>query len=95
MHLHGRGAEIAGGWSARRAVIAPWLSGPCQRILFALPDSLTLVAGQSSLRLESYLFTVQAVQAARAHLKPGDGLFAMYNGRRRPPLPVKGLPPPG
>jgi hypothetical protein len=48
-------------------------------ILFALPDSLTLVAGQSSLRLESYLFTLQAVQAAKAHLNPGDGLFAMYN----------------
>jgi len=48
-------------------------------ILFALPDSLTLVAGQSSLRLESYLFTVEAVEAAKAHLKPGDGLFAMYN----------------
>ena len=53
-------------------------------ILFALPDSLTLVAGQSSLRLESYLFTVQAVQAAKAHLKPGDGLFAMYNYYRSP-----------
>src|SRR5438128_1031040 len=53
-------------------------------ILFALPDSLTLVAGQSSLRLESYLFTVQAAQAARAHLNPGDGLFAMYNYYRTP-----------
>src|SRR6266702_2072956 len=53
-------------------------------ILFALPDSLTLVAGQSSLRLESYLFTVQAVQAAKAHLDPGDGLFAMYNYYRTP-----------
>jgi Spermine/spermidine synthase domain len=53
-------------------------------ILFALPDSLTLVAGQSSLRLESYLFTLQAVQAARAHLNPGDGLFAMYNYYRTP-----------
>jgi hypothetical protein len=53
-------------------------------ILFALPDSLTLVAGQSSLRLESYLFTVEAVQAAKAHLKPGDGLFAMYNYYRTP-----------
>jgi Spermine/spermidine synthase domain len=48
-------------------------------ILFALPDSLTLVAGQSSLRLESYLFTLQAVQAAKAHLNPADGEFAMYN----------------
>jgi SAM-dependent methyltransferase len=52
-------------------------------ILFALPDSLTLVAGQSSLRLESYLFTVEAVQAAKDHLKP-DGLFAMYNYYRTP-----------
>ncbi len=48
------------------------------RILLALPDSLTLVAGQSSLRLESYLFTKQAIEAARDHLSP-DGVFAMYN----------------
>jgi hypothetical protein len=48
-------------------------------ILFALPDSLTLVSGQSSLRLESYLFTLQAIKAARAHLVPGGGVFAMYN----------------
>jgi hypothetical protein len=47
-------------------------------ILFALPDSLTLVAGQSSLRLESYLFTVEAMRQARAHLKPG-GVFGEYN----------------
>ena len=47
-------------------------------ILFALPDSLTLVSGQSSLRLESYLFTLQAMQTAKAHLKP-TGAFAMYN----------------
>ena len=47
-------------------------------ILFALPDSLTLVSGASSLRLESYLFTEQAMTAARDHLKPG-GAFAMYN----------------
>lgn len=47
-------------------------------ILFALPDSLTLVAGQSSLRLESYLFTREAMVAARAHLAPG-GTFAEYN----------------
>jgi SAM-dependent methyltransferase len=48
------------------------------RILFALPDSLTLVPGQSSVRLESYLFTEEAVQAARERLNPG-GVFAMYN----------------
>jgi hypothetical protein len=52
--------------------------GSYDLILFALPDSLTLVSGQSSLRLESYLFTVQAMQAAREHLAP-DGAFAMYN----------------
>ncbi|MEV5891439.1 spermidine synthase [Nonomuraea fuscirosea] len=47
-------------------------------ILFALPDSLTLVSGASSLRLESYLFTEEAMRAARAHLRPG-GTFSMYN----------------
>ena len=48
-------------------------------ILFALPDSLTLVAGQSSLRLESYLFTDAKRWTTRAeHLQP-DGVFAMYN----------------
>jgi hypothetical protein len=52
-------------------------------ILFALPDSLTLVQGQSSLRLESYLFTQEAMTSAREHLKP-DGVFAMYNYYREP-----------
>lgn len=47
-------------------------------ILFALPDSLTLVQGASSLRLESYLFTKEAFSSAREHLKPG-GAFSMYN----------------
>ena len=47
-------------------------------ILFALPDSLTAVNGQSNLRLESYLLTLQSVQAARKHLAPG-GTMAMYN----------------
>jgi SAM-dependent methyltransferase len=47
-------------------------------IIFALPDSLTLVAGASSLRLESYLFTVEAMKSVRKHLAPG-GAFAMYN----------------
>ena len=52
-------------------------------ILFALPDSLTLVSGQSSLRLESYLFTREAMAEAREHLAPG-GAFAMYNYYREP-----------
>jgi hypothetical protein len=47
-------------------------------ILFALPDSLTLVQGASSLRLESYLFTEEAFGSAREHLADG-GAFAMYN----------------
>jgi hypothetical protein len=52
-------------------------------ILLALPDSLTLLQGQSSVRLESYLFTKQAVEAYRDHLTEG-GVFAMYNFYREP-----------
>jgi len=52
-------------------------------ILLALPDSLTLLQGQSSVRLESYLFTSDAVEAYRDHLK-SDGVFAMYNYYREP-----------
>jgi spermidine synthase len=52
-------------------------------ILFALPDSLTLVSGQSSLRLESYLFTIEAFRQARNHLRP-TGAFTMYNYYREP-----------
>ncbi len=47
-------------------------------ILFALPDSLTLVSGASQLRLESYLFTEESIQEAYDHLSE-DGVFAMYN----------------
>jgi spermidine synthase len=47
-------------------------------IMLALPDSLTLVSGASSLRLESYLFTLQAMKTVRSHLADG-GAFAMYN----------------
>jgi hypothetical protein len=52
-------------------------------ILFALPDSLTLVSGQSSVRLESYLFTIEAMEAARDRLVEG-GVFSMYNYYREP-----------
>ena len=52
-------------------------------IIFALPDSLSLVSGQSSLRLESYLFTSEAMATARAHLTPA-GAFVMYNYYRQP-----------
>lgn len=47
-------------------------------ILFALPDSHTLIAGQASLRLESYLFTEEAMREVRDHLEPG-GTLAMYH----------------
>jgi hypothetical protein len=47
-------------------------------ILLALPDSATIVTGQSALRLENYLFTTQALERARSMLRPG-GTFAMYN----------------
>jgi hypothetical protein len=52
-------------------------------ILFALPDSLALVNGASQIRLESFLFTQEALTAAREHLTP-DGVFAMYNYYREP-----------
>ncbi|WP_189192183.1 spermidine synthase [Streptomyces albiflavescens] len=51
-------------------------------VVLALPDSLTLVAGASNLRLESYLFTQQAFEAARDHLAP-HGAFVMYNYYRK------------
>src|SRR5919108_4371104 len=47
-------------------------------IVFALPDSLTLLSGQSAVRLESYLFTRQAFEAAKDHLT-ADGSFTIYN----------------
>jgi SAM-dependent methyltransferase len=47
-------------------------------IMFALPDSLTALAGQSGIRLESYLLTEDSLAQARQHLAPG-GTFAMYN----------------
>ncbi len=50
-------------------------------IIFALPDSQTLVSGNSSLRLESYLFTREAVSTARDRLS-AEGAFAMYNTYR-------------
>jgi hypothetical protein len=47
-------------------------------VLFAIPDSLTVLAGQSSLRLESYLLTREAMQEVRQHLKP-RGVVSMYH----------------
>lgn len=47
-------------------------------VIFALPDSLTLFAGQGVLRLENYLFTKQSMARVKSLLEPG-GTFAMYN----------------
>jgi hypothetical protein len=47
-------------------------------ILFALPDSLTLLTGQGNLRLENYLFTVESVRRVKSILTP-RATFAMYN----------------
>jgi hypothetical protein len=47
-------------------------------ILFALPDSLEAVSGQSAVRLESYVLTLQSLQTVKRHLLPG-GTFSMYN----------------
>jgi spermidine synthase len=47
-------------------------------IIYALVDSLVLHSSYSNIRLESYLFTKQAMDDVRGRLKPG-GLFVMYN----------------
>jgi SAM-dependent methyltransferase len=47
-------------------------------IIFALPDSLTLVSTTANVRLESFLFTQQAFESVRDHLAPG-GVFVLYN----------------
>jgi len=57
-------------------------------VLFALPDSLTLVSTSANLRLESYLFTTGAFASVRDHLAP-DGIFVLYNYYREPWLVQK------
>ncbi|HJP90222.1 MAG TPA: hypothetical protein VJ850_14400 [Candidatus Limnocylindrales bacterium] len=47
-------------------------------IIFALPDSLTLVSSTANIRLESFLFTEQAFQSVKDHLSP-NGVFVLYN----------------
>jgi SAM-dependent methyltransferase len=57
-------------------------------VIFALPDSLTLVSTAANIRLESFLFTEEAFASVRDHLKPG-GVFVLYNLYRQPWLIVK------
>lgn len=47
-------------------------------IIYALTDSLMLVPGLSSVRLENYLYTQEGLTAAANHLKP-NGVFTIYN----------------
>src|SRR6185436_11233272 len=47
-------------------------------IVYALVDSLVLHSGYSNIRLESFLFTQQAYDDVRRHLKP-NGTFVIYN----------------
>jgi spermidine synthase len=51
-------------------------------IVFALPDSLTLTSSYSSLRLESFLLTTEAIESA-SHLLSDDGLIVLYNYYRQ------------
>ncbi|MBA3778718.1 MAG: spermidine synthase [Chloroflexi bacterium] len=57
-------------------------------IVFALPDSLTLVSTTANLRLESFLFTEEAFASVRDHLSE-DGVFVLYNYYREPWLVEK------
>jgi len=57
-------------------------------VVFALPDSLTLVSSTGNVRLESFLFTIEAFRSVRDHLTP-DGIFAVYNYYREPWLVTK------
>ncbi len=57
-------------------------------VIFALPDSLTLVSTTANIRLESFLFTQQAFESVRDHLSP-DGVFVLYNYYREPWLIAK------
>ncbi|OGG25349.1 hypothetical protein A3A59_05175 [Candidatus Gottesmanbacteria bacterium RIFCSPLOWO2_01_FULL_42_10] len=47
-------------------------------VIFALPDSAVLATSLSSLRLESYLFTLEAFDEAKTHLTE-NGIFVLYN----------------
>lgn len=50
-------------------------------IVFALPDSLMRLSAMNSVRLESFLFTLEAFDDVKEHLDE-QGLFVMYNQYR-------------
>ncbi len=47
-------------------------------VIYALPDSLTLTSAYSSIRLESFLLTVESLQDARSRLAE-NGALVLYN----------------
>lgn len=51
-------------------------------IIYAMVDSLVLHTGYSNIRLESYLFTRQALKDVHRHLKP-DGVVVLQNFYRQ------------
>src|SRR3989440_3429757 len=51
-------------------------------IIFALPDSLTLTSNNTSLRLESFLLTQNALATARSRLT-SNGVLVLYNYYRQ------------
>lgn len=57
-------------------------------VVYALPDSLTLVSTSANIRLESFLFTNESFASVRDHLAPG-GIFVLYNYYWQDWLPQK------
>jgi hypothetical protein len=57
-------------------------------VIFALPDSLTLVSQAANVRLESFLFTEEAFRSVAEHLSD-EGIFVLYNYYREPWLVAK------
>ena len=51
-------------------------------VIFGLPDSLGLVSSMASVRLESFLFSLESLREARSLVREG-GLFVMYNYYRQ------------
>lgn len=52
-------------------------------VIFALPDSLSVLSTFASVRLESFLFTVEAFEQVKG-LLTDDGVFVLYNYYRQP-----------
>ena len=54
---------------------------PYDLVVYALPDSTGVVSSHANMRVESYLFTVEAFRAVRARLAP-NGVFVLYTHYR-------------